>query len=60
MHLANLELLNLHSLNTLWLAAFYYTNPLFLNGISFLTYAFLIYKPLSLEHNWGIKQGLGV
>jgi len=33
--------------NTLWLAAFYYTNLSFLMGISFLIYAFLIYNGFS-------------
>ena len=57
MPLANLECLNLHSLNTLWLAALFYTNPLFLNRISFLIYAYLIYTHFLWNTNGAYSKG---
>jgi hypothetical protein len=56
------QLLNLRSnfrFNTLWLAAFYYANPLFLMGVSILVYAFL-FTPLSQVRNSGVEKKLGV
>jgi hypothetical protein len=58
--------LNFHhlvDLNALWLDVFYYTTPnysIISLGVSFLIHAFIYLRPLFQEHNWGVKQVLGV
>jgi hypothetical protein len=49
--------------NALWLPALYYTNRYLFHYFLWeyhLIYDFFDLCPLSQEHNWGMKQGLGV
>ena len=46
--------------NALWLAPFFYSNPLVRMGMSFFIYVYFIYAHSLHASNWGLKQRVSV